>query len=48
MQHLYSVCRAKTKIWKALPNGTHSDTVAEPNYFQYIAEFIREQVLKES
>lgn len=48
MQHLYSVCRAKTKIWKALSNGTHNDTVAEPNYFQYIAEFIREHVLKES
>lgn len=48
MQHLYSVCQTKTKIWKAIPDGTHNNTVAEPHYFQYIAEFIREQVLKDS
>lgn len=48
MQQLYSICRSKTKIWKTIPNGSHNDTVAEPNYFQYIADFIREQVLKDS
>lgn len=48
MQVLYSVCRAETKIWKAMPNGTHNDTVAEPRYFDYIAEFIRDHVLNSS
>ncbi|KAA6409013.1 MAG: BEM46 family [Lasallia pustulata] len=48
MRKLYSVCRAETKIWKEMPNGTHNDTVAEPHYFNHIAEFIRDHVLKES
>lgn len=48
MQVLYSVCRAETKIWKAMPNGTHNDTVAEPRYFDYIADFIQDHVLKTS
>jgi len=48
MQQLYSVCKAKTKIWKAMPNGAHNDSVAEPYYFDYIAAFIQEHVLKGS
>lgn len=48
MEQLYSLCQAKTKIWKAIPNGTHNETVAEPYYFHYIAEFIRDHVLKAS
>ncbi|MCJ1364275.1 hypothetical protein MMC16_003384 [Acarospora aff. strigata] len=48
MRQLYSVCQARTKIWKAISNGTHNDTVAEPDYFRYIADFIRDQVLKSS
>ncbi|KAI9697646.1 MAG: hypothetical protein M1836_004596 [Candelina mexicana] len=45
MKELYSICKAPTKIWKELPNGSHNDTVAEPNYFRYIGEFIRDHVL---
>ncbi|KAL2350681.1 BEM46 family protein-like protein [Cryomyces antarcticus] len=44
MKQLYDVCRAEPKIWKELPNGSHNDTVAEPGYFQYIEEFIRNYV----
>ena len=46
MQKLHHVCRAETKIWREMPNGSHNDTVAEPHYFNYIAEFIQEHVLK--
>ncbi|KAL9123069.1 MAG: hypothetical protein Q9187_000371 [Circinaria calcarea] len=46
MEQLYSLCRSSTKIWKAMPNGTHNDTVAEPYYFNYIADFINDHVLK--
>jgi len=42
MQQLYSVCRAKRKVWKAIPNGSHNDTVAEPYFFEYFLEFISE------
>ncbi len=48
MQQLYSVSQATTKIWKAIPNGSHNDTVAEPYYFNYIADFIRDHVLEGS
>ncbi|MCJ1481777.1 hypothetical protein MMC06_001936 [Schaereria dolodes] len=46
MKQLYSICESKVKIWKALPNGSHNDSVAEPLYFNYIAGFIDDQVLK--
>lgn len=42
MQQLYRVCRAKRKVWKAICNGSHNDTVAEPYFFDYFLEFIRE------
>jgi hypothetical protein len=45
MQQLYSVCRAKTKTWRTIPNGSHNDTVAEPDYFMYIFEFIKDKAL---
>jgi len=48
MSQLYSVCQAKTKIWKELPNGHHNDSVAEPHYFDYIWSFISTEVLKGS
>ena len=48
MKKLHHVCRSETKIWKEMPNGSHNDTVAEPYYFNYIAEFIQEHVLKSS
>jgi hypothetical protein len=44
MKRLYNVCKAKVKIWREFPDGTHNDTVAEPNYFGYIEQFIREYV----
>ncbi|KAI9814830.1 MAG: hypothetical protein M1827_003096 [Pycnora praestabilis] len=46
MRHLFTICQAKKKIWKELPNGSHNDTVAEPDYFKYIAEFIRDEVIE--
>ncbi|KZF26783.1 alpha/beta-hydrolase [Xylona heveae TC161] len=48
MRHLYTISRAKTKIWKSFPQGTHNDTVAERGYFDAIAEFIDEHVLLNS
>jgi hypothetical protein len=44
MKTLYSLCQTKVKVWKELPEGSHNDTVAEPNYFNYIDEFILRQV----
>lgn len=40
MEQLYSLCQAKNKVWKTIPNGMHNNTVAEPRYFEYIIEFI--------
>lgn len=40
MKRLYEVCNSSVKVWKELPNGTHNDTCAEENYFDYIDEFI--------
>ena len=45
MKQLFAVCRAETKVWRTIPNGSHNDTVAEPNYFMYIFEFIRDKAL---
>ena len=42
MQQLYAVCRARKKVWKTIPNGTHNETVAEPYFFDYMIEFINE------
>lgn len=42
MQQLYDVCRAKRKVKKDIPNGTHNDTVAEPYFFNYLIDFIDE------
>ena len=44
MTELFSICRAETKIWKDISNGSHNDTVAEPHYFNYIADFIEDRV----
>lgn len=46
MKKLYSICRASTKIWKEYPNGHHNDTCAEPGYFDAMADFINEKVMK--
>ncbi|KAL5121786.1 bem46 protein, variant [Pleosporales sp. CAS-2024a] len=43
MSRLFQVCKAP-KVWREFPNGSHNDTVAEPAYFQYIEDFLREFV----
>ncbi|KAF2034660.1 BEM46 family protein-like protein [Setomelanomma holmii] len=45
MSRLFQVCKAP-KVWREFPNGSHNDTVAEPLYFQYIEDFLREYVAK--
>ncbi|KAL9113761.1 MAG: hypothetical protein Q9227_002206 [Pyrenula ochraceoflavens] len=45
MRDLYSACKAKTKIWKSLPEGHHNDTVAEEGYFDAIWKFLTEEVV---
>jgi hypothetical protein len=45
MKALYELCRAKTKIWKEFPDGSHNDTVAEEGYFDAIDDFIVKEVL---
>lgn len=40
MKRLYDVCSSPVKVWRELPDGTHNDTCAEENYFDYIDEFI--------
>ncbi|KAL1975432.1 hypothetical protein VTN31DRAFT_3824 [Thermomyces dupontii] len=45
MSELYARCKSTTKVWRELPNGGHNDTVAEPNYFEYIHCFVMEHVL---
>lgn len=48
MKQLLSVCRAKSITWRTIPNGSHNDTVAEPNYFPIIFDFIEEKALGET
>lgn len=48
MKQLLSVCRAKSITWRTIPNGSHNNTVAEPNYFQFIFDFIKEKALGET
>ena len=40
MKELYTLCKARTKVWKELPNGTHNETVAEEHFFEYLVEFV--------
>ncbi len=44
MATLYEVSKAKKKIWRTLKNGTHNETVAEEGYFEYIFNFLEEDV----
>lgn len=41
MKTLFDVCTS-TKLWRELPEGTHNDTCAEENYFDYIHDFIND------
>ena len=45
MRDLFSLCRAKKKFFKLLENGDHNSSVAEPHYFDYLADFINTEVL---
>ncbi|KAF2671286.1 BEM46 family protein [Microthyrium microscopicum] len=47
MKGLYDACVAEKKIWKAFPEGSHNDTIAEPGYFDAIEDFIVNEVLDE-
>lgn len=48
MKALFKLSKAKTLIWKELPYGDHNSTVAEPGYFMFIEEFLRQYVLRSS
>lgn len=45
MSQLFELCKAETKVWRELPNGGHNDSVAEPNYFDYIRAFVVDYVI---
>ncbi|MCJ1286888.1 Alpha/beta hydrolase domain-containing protein 13 [Xylographa opegraphella] len=40
MKELFALCRVEAKTWKEIPEGTHNNSVGEPFYFNYIADFI--------
>ncbi|KAL8663650.1 MAG: hypothetical protein Q9202_003720 [Teloschistes flavicans] len=42
MKELYAGCRTTKKIWRDFPNGTHNETLAQPYFFDYIVQFVRE------
>jgi len=46
MEQLHALSIASVKIWKPFESGCHNDTVAEPDYFTYIADFINEKVMR--
>ncbi|KAI9664949.1 MAG: hypothetical protein M1821_006397 [Bathelium mastoideum] len=46
MKQLFELCKAPVKILRELPNGDHNSSVAEPGYFQFVEQFIREHVIK--
>ena len=40
MRRLYETCRSGTKVWSPLKEGDHNSSVAEPGYFEAIADFL--------
>ncbi|KAF3912115.1 hypothetical protein ABW21_db0204840 [Orbilia brochopaga] len=46
MKRLHQVAGTATKVWKELPNGTHNDSVMEPGYFEFINDFIHDEVMR--
>ena len=44
MKQLYALSKAKRKVWKEIPNGSHNNTVAEPYFFNYVFDFIAEEL----
>ncbi|CAG8563833.1 2016_t:CDS:2 [Ambispora gerdemannii] len=46
MRQLYELTETRgRKVWKEFPNGTHNDTVLQPEYFETIGEFIENRVM---
>ncbi|GAD96902.1 BEM46 family protein [Paecilomyces variotii No. 5] len=45
MTQLFNLCQSSRKVWRALPNGQHNDSVAEPGYFDYIHSFLMEEIV---
>lgn len=45
MKKLHELSTSETKIWKAFPEGSHNDTVAEAGYFEAVEGFIENEVL---
>lgn len=45
MTALFASCTSPRKRWRTLPNGAHNDSVAEPNYFDHIHDFVMEEVV---
>ncbi|KAI9787929.1 MAG: hypothetical protein M1816_007329 [Peltula sp. TS41687] len=48
MVELYRLCRSKRKRWRTFANGMHNDTVIQPGYFDYVAQFLRQEVMNAS
>ncbi|KAF3940220.1 hypothetical protein ABW19_dt0205646 [Dactylella cylindrospora] len=46
MRKLLNASTADVKVWKTLPNGSHNDSVLEPGYFEYINDFINDEVMR--
>ncbi|KAK6538178.1 hypothetical protein TWF694_011060 [Orbilia ellipsospora] len=46
MKRLHHVSKATVKVWKELVNGTHNDSVLEAGYFEYINDFINDEVMR--
>lgn len=44
MRRLYDISTASTKIWRELPDGDHNNTVAAPDYFQFISDFLEKHL----
>ena len=42
MKQLFSICKAPRKIWRDFPEGTHNDTLTEPNFFGFVFEFVQD------
>ncbi|KAL8856625.1 MAG: hypothetical protein Q9178_006781 [Gyalolechia marmorata] len=42
MTQLFSVCRAPKKIWRAFPKAMHNEIIAEPYFFDFVAEFLQD------
>ena len=44
MKELFDICQSKTKVWRPLPEGSHNDSVMVEGYFEYIVEFVKDNV----